>query len=144
MSVRLSACISVAPTVRIAVTFDMWRKSRFGYSWLTRSATLHETDTRQSTAIRGGRSRVRLSVGSLRFFIDLIPHGRTVALGSTQPLTEMSTRGISLEGKGGRFIGLTILLLSCADWLQILGAFPRTLGACLDLYRVSFLFHVKT
>jgi hypothetical protein len=115
-------CISVAPTVRIAVTFGMWRKSRFGYSWPTRSATLHEADTRQSTAIRAGRSRVRLSVGSLRFFIDLIPPGCTVALSSTQPLTEMSTRGIPLEDKGGRFIGLTILPLSCADWLKILGA----------------------
>ena len=31
------------------------------------------------------------------FFIDIIPSGRTMALGLTQPLTEMSTRNISWE-----------------------------------------------
>jgi len=30
---------------------------------------------------------------------------------STQRLTEMSTRNISWEGKGGRYVGLTNLLL---------------------------------
>jgi hypothetical protein len=30
-----------------------------------------------------------------KFFIDIILPGRTMALGSTQPLTEMSTRNIS-------------------------------------------------
>jgi hypothetical protein len=29
--------------------------------------------------------------------------GRTMARGSTQPVTEMSTRGISCEGGGGGF-----------------------------------------
>jgi len=32
---------------------------------------------------------------SLEFFIDIILPGRTMALGLTQPLTEMSTRNIS-------------------------------------------------
>jgi len=41
------------------------------------------------------------------------PSGRTVALGSTQPLTEMSTRCISW-GKGGRCVRLTTLPPSCA------------------------------
>jgi len=41
--------------------------------------------------------------------------GRTMALGLTQPLTEMSTRNISWGGKGGRFVGLTTLPLSCVD-----------------------------
>ena len=36
-----------------------------------------------------------------------------MAPGSTQPLTEMSTRSISL-GKGGRCVRLTTLPLSCA------------------------------
>ena len=35
--------------------------------------------------------------------------GRTMALGLTQPLTEMSTRNISLGSKGGRCVGLTTL-----------------------------------
>jgi hypothetical protein len=37
----------------------------------------------------------------------------TIALGSTQPLTEMSTRSISW-GKYGRWVGLTTLPPSCA------------------------------
>ena len=43
-----------------------------------------------------------------------IPDGRTVAPGSTQPLTEMSP-GV----KGGRCVGLTTLPPSCADYLEI-------------------------
>jgi hypothetical protein len=41
------------------------------------------------------------------------PSDRTVTLGSTQPLTEMSTRSISW-GKGGGCVWLTILPPSCA------------------------------
>jgi hypothetical protein len=33
--------------------------------------------------------------GVMEFFIDINPSDRTMALGSTQPLTEMSTRCIS-------------------------------------------------
>jgi hypothetical protein len=33
--------------------------------------------------------------GVMEFFIDINPSDRTMALGSTQPLTEMSTRRIS-------------------------------------------------
>jgi hypothetical protein len=36
-----------------------------------------------------------------------------MALGSTQPLREMSTN------KGGRCVGLTYLLLSCAEYTEI-------------------------
>ena len=35
------------------------------------------------------------------------PSGRILALGSTQPLTEMSTRNIYWAGKGDRCVGLT-------------------------------------
>ena len=38
--------------------------------------------------------------------------------GSTQPLTQISTRNIS-RGKGGRGRGLTILPLSCAIYNEI-------------------------
>ena len=41
------------------------------------------------------------------------PSDRTMALGSTQPLTEVSTRNISW-GKGGRRVRLTTLPPSCA------------------------------
>jgi len=41
------------------------------------------------------KSWVRFPMGSLGFFIDMcIPPGCIVALGSTQPVTEMSTRDI--------------------------------------------------
>ena len=46
------------------------------------------------TALQAGISRVRFPIVSLDFFIDT-PSGRTMALGWTQPLTEMSTRNIS-------------------------------------------------
>jgi hypothetical protein len=42
-----------------------------------------------------------------------------MVLGSTQPLTEMSTRNISW-GKGGRCVGLTTLPPSCAECLKFL------------------------
>jgi len=45
-----------------------------------------------------------------------------MALGLTQPLTEMSTRNISWGGKGGRCIGLTTLIPSCVDCPEILGS----------------------
>jgi hypothetical protein len=61
-----------------------------------------------------GRSRVRFPVRSFDFFFffDLPnPYSRTVALGSTQPLTEMSTR--KLPGvKGDWRVRLTTLPLS--------------------------------
>ena len=42
------------------------------------------------------------------------PSGRTMALGSTQPLTEMSTRCISWRGKGSGCVRLTTFPPSCA------------------------------
>jgi hypothetical protein len=51
--------------------------------------------------------------GVTKFFIDINPSDRTMALQSTQPLTEMSTRSISW-GKCGRCVRLTTLPPSCA------------------------------
>jgi len=57
-----------------------------------------------------------------------------MALGLTQPLTEMSTRNIFPGGKGGRFVGLTTLPPSCADCLEILEPHPPgILWACPGL-----------
>ena len=59
------------------------------------------------------------------------PSGRTMAPGSTQPLTEMRTRDVSWGGKGGRCVGLTTLPPSCADSLEIREPQPPgTLRAC--------------
>jgi len=51
------------------------------------------------TALQVGRSRLRFPMVSLEFFFGRNPSGRTMALGFTQPLTEMSTRNISWEVK---------------------------------------------
>ena len=57
-----------------------------------------------------------------------------MALGLTQPLTEMSTRNISCGGKGGRCVGLTTLPPSCADCLEICVLQPPgTLRAVMGL-----------
>jgi len=56
------------------------------------------------TVLQTGRSRVRFPK----------PSGRTMALGLTQPLTEMSSRNISWGGKDGQCVGLTTLPPSCA------------------------------
>jgi hypothetical protein len=61
------------------------------------------------------------------------PFGCTMALGSTQPLTGMSTRNIS-GGKGGRCVELTNLPPSCADCLKIWEPQPSgTPRACQGL-----------
>jgi hypothetical protein len=55
------------------------------------------------------------------------PSGRAMALGSTQPVAEMSTRNIYWGGGGGkdgRCIGLTTFPPSCIDCLEIWEAYP--------------------
>jgi len=64
-----------------------------------------------------------------------------MALGSTQPLTEMSIKRISW-GKGGRWVGLTNLLTSCAvfmksanlNFLEPSGPLQAFNGAALPYY----------
>jgi hypothetical protein len=46
------------------------------------------------------------------------PSGRTMAMGSTQPLTEMNTRNISW-GKDGRCVEMATLPPTCADCLKM-------------------------
>jgi hypothetical protein len=59
------------------------------------------------------------------------PSGRSLVLGSTQPLTEMSNRNISWGGKGAQCVGLTTLPPSCVDCLEIWEPQPPgTLSAC--------------
>jgi len=60
-----------------------------------------------------------------------IPSGRTMALGLTEPLTEMSTSNIPYGGKGSRCVGLTTLPPSRAGCLEIYEPQPpATLRAC--------------
>ena len=91
------------------------------HSWLRRCAT--------SRKVAGS-----IPDGVIGIFHWHNPSGRTVALGSTQPLTEMSTGNISWGCKGGRCVGLTTLPLSCADCLEIWEPQPPgTLRACPGL-----------
>jgi len=46
------------------------------------------------TALPARMGRVQFPMMSLELFIDIILSDRTVVVGSTQPLTEMSTRDI--------------------------------------------------
>jgi hypothetical protein len=47
-----------------------------------------------STILQAGRSRVRFPMRSLDFSIDLVLPAATMAMGSIQPLTGMSTRNL--------------------------------------------------
>ena len=61
--------------------------------------------------LQDGRSRVRFAIGSLRFFIDLIPE-----VDST--FNRNKYQEPSLRGKGARCVGLKILRVStsCSPW----------------------------
>jgi hypothetical protein len=73
-----------------------------------------------------------------------------MALGSTQPLTEMSTRNISWGGKGGQCVGLTTLpsfmcrlsrnLEASTSWNP--KGLSRPVMGLLLLYSVSHLLHI--
>jgi hypothetical protein len=49
----------------------------------------------ENSVVQTRRSRFRFSMRSLDFLIDLNPSSHIMALVSTQPLTEMSTRNLS-------------------------------------------------
>jgi hypothetical protein len=84
------------------------------------------------TVLQTGRLRDRFPI-VIGIFHWHNPSGRTMALGSTRPLTEISTKNISW-GKGGRCVGLTTLPLSCADCLKIWeNQPPGTFRACQGL-----------
>jgi hypothetical protein len=68
--------------------------------------------------------------GVTEIFQQHKPSGRTMALGLTQPLAEMSTRNIAW-GKRGWCVGLTTLPPSCAACHEIWEPQPPgTLRAC--------------
>jgi hypothetical protein len=70
--------------------------------------------------LQAGRSSVRVP-DEVDFFNLPNPCRRTMALGSTQPLTEMSTRNLS-GVKSGRRIGLTALPPSLSRMSENVGA----------------------
>ena len=65
-----------------------------------------------------------------------------MALVSTQPLKEMSTREDFLGSKDGQCVGLTTLPPSCAVYLKIWEHQPAgTLRACQGLYKDCFTYN---
>ena len=88
---------------------------------------------------------------SLDFSLTSNPSDRTMALGSTQPLTEMSIRSISW-GKGGRCVRLTTVPLSCAvvvkfgnlNFLEPSGPLQACNGAALPLRKTCTSFSILT
>jgi len=80
--------------------------------------------------------------GVIGFFHWHNPSGHTMALGSTQPLTEMSARNASWGVKGGRCVRLTTLPPSFAECLVIwepqppgmLRACPGLKWDCITFY----------
>jgi hypothetical protein len=67
--------------------------------------------------LQAGKSPIRV-LDEVDFFNLPIPSSRTMALGSTQPLTEMSTRNLP-GGKSGRRVGLTTLPPSVSECLKM-------------------------
>jgi hypothetical protein len=82
--------------------------------------------------------------GIIGIFQWLNPSSRTMVLGSTQPLTEMSTNNISWGDKGGRCVRLTTLPPSCTDYVWNLWEPepPAALRACPGLYRDRYAFTI--
>jgi hypothetical protein len=76
--------------------------------------------------------------GVTRFFSDIFPSDRTMALGSTQPLVKMNARNAP-GGRGGRCVRLTTSPPSRAEchWKP---KPPGTLWATPDLLQDTFTY----
>jgi hypothetical protein len=89
--------------------------------------------------LQAGKSPVRVP-DEVDFFNFPNPSSRTMALGSTQPLIEMSTRNFP-GVKSGQHVGLTTLPPSMSRMFENVGAStsrkPKSLHS---LYRDNFTF----
>jgi hypothetical protein len=105
------------------------------------------------TMLSARRSWVQIMMKSLDFFNVCNPSSRTMALGSTQPLTEMSTRNLPGGVKDGQHIRLATLMpsvsrLSRKMWeprhLTTLWTFMACHGDSFTFYNMLFwLFIIK-
>jgi len=90
----LSLPADIIVTVLTAVRFRKYKVYEEVYfSLFTANLGARSSAVGQGTAIQARRSRVRFPMVSLEFFVDS-SSGRAMALGLTQPLTEINTRNI--------------------------------------------------
>ena len=118
-----------SPTDPTVVRHCVWYRNLKNKAVLARVGLLGQRRRRKrrriplSTTNLGGAvgwgSVLQARLNPLEFFTDN-PSGRTLALGSIQPL-KMSTRDLP-KGKGGRYVWLRTLPPSCAESLEILEA----------------------
>jgi hypothetical protein len=87
----------------------------------------------RSTALQAARSRIFIH-GVIWIFHWLNPSGRTMALESTQPLTDL-VPGMSVGGQGGQYVGLKTVPYSCTDYLESLNLLQpqRSVQACIGI-----------
>jgi hypothetical protein len=95
--------------------------------------------------LQAGRSQVRVP-DEVDFFNLPNPSSHTMALGSTQPPTKMSTKNC-LRAKSGWHVGLTTLPPSVSRMFENVGASTsRNHKGLHDLYKIILFFtaHIKT
>jgi hypothetical protein len=128
----MEADLLISKTIYIWLDMDLLvLRLRNYYCYV--SFTVHAVAQRLRRCVTNRKVAGSIPDGVIGIFHWHNPSGRTMVLGSTQPLTEMSTRNISW-GKGGRCVGLTTLPPSCADCLKIWEPqSPGTVRACQGL-----------
>ena len=132
---------------------DIYFKNEHNISACFLLSRRQETGKRKYTVLYALRVNQRHSVANITFEFNLNfpvlshhytiirlhtfqPSDRTVVLGSTQLLTDTSTRNISWAVKDERCVTLTTLTPSCAGCLEIWKPqLPGALSACPGRYR---------
>jgi hypothetical protein len=95
------------------------------------------------TMLQAGRSPIRVP-DEVYIFNLLNPSSRTMALGSTQLLTEMSSRNFPVGVKSGRYVGLTTLPPSMSRMSENVGASTsRNPKGLHGRYKENFTFYCE-
>jgi len=130
-----SVCI-IPPVLYIRLLPKRYNLTNWQPSYRTPTTRWHSW-LRQCATSRHDSGSIPDSV--IRSFHWHNPSGRTMALDSTQPLTEISTGSTSRGGKGGLCVGLTMLHVSTVfksgslNFLEHSGTVPAYTGIALPL-----------